>query len=293
MLSGAVAVVSSANRSLLSCAEVTHSTSCFDLHFDVYFHTKQQQWCKTTVSAQCWDWLGSLKVLEFWEVVTHPQMMRMSRAVSVAGWCWQRHPSVPVQNGEARQEQLLSWLRLQWEVSSPGECIPGSGAASPFCLSHRRPAREQHWDSCISGVRDSMNTLWDFLCVAGLEGEAAAARAVLCREHKEVCSIMGRGSQTCSAGDKCALPSAAFVSWQEWHHPGGKLVTAILCLLASFSRLLNLPSLILPSLFSLFHHNKWTSYSLQRHFGPSLEDLKFVHIPIPQPAGCVWKPKTS
>lgn len=69
MLSGAVAVVSSANRSLLSCAEVTHSTSCFDLHFDVYFHTKQQQWCKTTVSAQCWDWLGSLKVLEFWEVV--------------------------------------------------------------------------------------------------------------------------------------------------------------------------------------------------------------------------------
>lgn len=122
-------------------------------------------------------------------MVTHPQMMRMSRAVPVAGWCWQRHPDVPVRNWEVRQEKLLSWLRLQWEVSSPGECVPGSGAASPFCLSHRRPARDQHWDSYISGVRDSMNTLWDFPCIPGLEGEAAAARAVLCREHKECAAL--------------------------------------------------------------------------------------------------------
>lgn len=94
-----------------------------DLHFDVYFHTKQQQqWCRTTVSAQCWDCSGSLKVLEFWEVLSHPQIRRMSPAVPVARCCWQRHPSVPVQSWEVRQEKLLNWFRLQWEMSSSGEC---------------------------------------------------------------------------------------------------------------------------------------------------------------------------
>lgn len=182
----------------------------FDLHFDVYFHTKQQQqWCKTTVSAQCWGCSGSLKVLEFWEAVTRPEMMRMSRVVSVAGCCWQRHPGVPMHNWEVRQEKLLSWLRLQWEVSSPGECVPRSRAASPLCLSHRRPAREQHRDGCISAVRDGQHGSRSGISPArppGVEGEAGAARAVLCWEHKEVCSVVGRGSQTCSAADKCALP---------------------------------------------------------------------------------------
>lgn len=60
--------------------------------------------------------------------------------------------------------------------------------------------------------------LWDFPAhPPGAEGEAGAARAVLCREHKEVCSIVERRSQTCFAADKCTSPSAAFVSWQEWH----------------------------------------------------------------------------
>lgn len=106
------------------------------------------------MSAQCWDCSGSLKVLEFWEVLTHPQIRRMSPAVSVARCCWQGYPSVPVQSWEVKQEKLLNWLRLQWEMSSPGECVPGSGAASPFCQSHRRRAWEQSWDSCVSGVRD-------------------------------------------------------------------------------------------------------------------------------------------
>lgn len=55
--------------------------------------------------------------------------------------------------------------------------------------------------------------LWDFPAhPPGAEGEAGAARAVLCREHKEVCSIVERRSQTCFAADKCTSPSAAFVS---------------------------------------------------------------------------------
>lgn len=70
---------------------------------------QQQQWCRTMVSAQCWDCSGSLNVLVFWEVVTHPQIMRMSAVVAVARCCWQRHSSVPVQNWEVRQEKLLNW----------------------------------------------------------------------------------------------------------------------------------------------------------------------------------------
>lgn len=148
-------------------------------------------------------------------MVIRPQMMRMSQAVSVARCCWQRHPSVPVQNWEVRQEKLLNWLRLQWEMSGPGQCVSGSGAASKLCLSHRRPAQEQHWDSCISGVRDGQHGPRSGISPVhplGVEGEAGTARAVLCWEHKEVCSIVWRGSQTCFAAEKYALPSATLVS---------------------------------------------------------------------------------
>lgn len=80
-------------------------------------------------------------------------MLLAEASQSLSDW----DASVPMQNWEVRQEKLLNWLRLHCEMSSPGECISGSGAASPFCLSHCRPAWEQHWDSCISGVRDGQH----------------------------------------------------------------------------------------------------------------------------------------
>lgn len=84
----AIAVVSFANKSLLSCTQVSHLTS-FDLHFDVYFHTnEQQQRSKTTESAQCWNHFGSQKVLKFWKAINHKLWGRPSWTVSL-GCCWQ------------------------------------------------------------------------------------------------------------------------------------------------------------------------------------------------------------
>lgn len=151
--------------------------------------------------------------------------------------------------GEAGEAAEL--VRLQCEMSSPGECVqvlaqlhhsawatadqPGNSAGTAASLGWGIDSM----DHACSGISP--------VCPPGLKG-AGAARAVLCWEHKEVCSIVGRRSQTCLAADKFALPSATFVSWQEWHHPGGKLVTPLLCLLASLSQLLNVLSLIIPSL---------------------------------------------
>lgn len=240
------------------------------------------------VSVQCWDYSGSLKVLEFWEVVTHPQIMRMSRAVPVAGCCWQRHPSVPVQNWDVRQEKLQSWLGLEWEVSSPGECIPGSGA---FCLSHHLPRNSTGIAVTVVRGMDSTNhTGISPACLLGVEEEAGAAGLISARNARKSAALWGEEAKP--------VLQQIYVFYLHpplWAGKSGIIQLANLllpfCLLASSSQLLTLPSLILPSLFS--PHNKWTSYSLQRPFGPSLEDLKSVHIPIPHPVGCIWKSQTG
>lgn len=88
------------------------------------------------------------------------------------------------------------------------------------------------WGTAWTALRDSPYS-------PEAKEKAVAARAVLYREHKETCSIMQRGSQTCFRADRCVLPPATFVSWQECWHPGDRLVIPLLCLLASFPQLLH------------------------------------------------------
>lgn len=112
--------------------------------------------------------LGFTNDLGVLEVVTHPQIMRMVSSRGNSTMLLAEAPQCPDAELGGEAGEAAELVRLQCEMSSPGECVPGPGAASPFCFSHCRPAWEQHWDSCITGVRDGQHgprSLWDFPCV--------------------------------------------------------------------------------------------------------------------------------
>lgn len=134
----------------------------------------------------------------------------------------------------------------KWTVSESGSQVPGQLRCSTWATADLPGNSSRTTVSVMQETAGKIHS--DFACRPGVEEKAVAARAVLCGEHKEVCSVMGRGSQTCYGADRCVLPPATFVSWRECHQ--GET-----CSSPSVSPcfLLPAPAPIFPSPFSLFH----------------------------------------
>lgn len=194
-----------------------------------------------------------------------------------------------MQSWEMRQEKLLNWLRLQWEMSSPGECVPRFWSSFTILLPRNSTgsAAAVGWGR-THGPRSGI--------------PLRAHRGVKGRLEQPGLSSAGSTRKCAALWGEEAKPvlqqiNLLYLQPPLWADRSGIIQVANLLLRFCVS-FLPCPSswmsshwLFPPCSLSFTTINELAT-QVQRHFGPSLEDLKSVHIPIPHSAGCIWKPKT-